>query len=345
MHREIELRAGLLPEVHTIYFGGGTPSLLTDAELSTLLQSLNKHFKLANDVQVTLEANPDDLNFDRLMALKAIGIQRLSIGIQSFHNEDLIWMNRSHQAKQALQCIEDAVEIGFDELNIDLIFGYPLLSDEKWTSNIQQALSLPIQHLSCYSMTVEDRTALSYQIKKGQTAAMEDGQAARQYLMLMEAMEAAGWEHYEISNYCKPGFQSRHNTSYWQSEAYLGIGPSAHGYLNPERYWNIANNAKYMESLLAGNLAEEREYLSEDDQYNEYLMTRLRTSAGITKADLEKRFGSDAWPLLLSELELYRSELGSEAVASAFSLTESTLSLTRAGKLLADSHIAALFRA
>ncbi len=345
MHQEIALRAGQLPEVHTIYFGGGTPSLLSDGELKGLLASIRSNFKLAADTQVTLEANPDDLGYERLAGLRESGVQRLSIGIQSFYDEDLKWMNRSHHAEQALQCIRDAEQIGFDELNIDLIFGYPFLSDEKWEANIKLALSLPIHHLSCYSITVEDRTALAYQIKQGKTAAMEDGQAARQYTMLMEAMEAAGWEHYEISNFCKPGYPSRHNTAYWKSEPYLGIGPSAHGYLTPERYWNIAHNAQYTAKLLAGELAEERELLSADDQYNEYLMTRLRTAEGISKADIMQRFGEGSWVELLTELEHYKTDSPGEFVSQAFELSSERLRLTRQGKLLADSHIAALFRA
>lgn len=345
MHREIELRAKLLTEVNTIYFGGGTPSLLSDVELSELLHSLKQHFNLSSDVQVTLEANPDDLSREKLLSLKSVGVERLSIGIQSFFDEDLEWMNRSHKAAQALQCIQDATDIGFKELNIDLIFGYPLLSDDKWEANIKQALSLPIHHLSCYSMTVEDKTALSYQIEKGQTAPMEDGQAARQYIKLMEEMKSAGWEHYEISNFCKPGFRSKHNTSYWQSENYIGIGPSAHGYLHPERYWNIANNAKYMDLLFRSELAEEKEYLSDDDLYNEYLMTRLRTAEGITKPDLEQRFGSAAWNGLTRELEQYSAELGPDIFTAAFHLTGDSLKLTQRGKLLADTHISALFRA
>lgn len=334
--KEIELRTEKGEQIETIYFGGGTPSLLSKEEISIILNTIHKHFRLSENVQITLEANPDDLTRNKLEELKQAGIDRLSIGVQSFFEEDLSWMNRSHNSTQAIQSLMDAREIGFSELNLDLIFGFPLLSDEKWQMNIERALSFGIQHISAYSMTVEDKTALAYQIAKGQTAQMEEGQAARQYKQLMTTLGNQGWEHYEISNFCLPGYRSKHNTSYWQNKNYIGIGPSAHGYKHPTRYWNIANNAAYIKQLNNGELASEQETLNKDDQYNEYLMTRLRLKEGIVKDDFLKFNSEKDWTFLIQQSAEY---------SQYFETSDIYLRLNQEGKLLADYLISELFRA
>lgn len=250
--REIQLQQNYLDglAVSSIYFGGGTPSILPEEDLQALLQALHQHFNITPDAEITLEANPDDLTAAKLAALKAAGINRLSIGVQSFHEEDLQWMNRAHNSQQATQCITLAQAAGFENITIDLIYGGPTLSDEGWAANVQQAIALKVPHLSCYALTVEAGTALDHFIKKKKMAAVDTDKAARHFEQLMQWMQAAGYEHYEISNFALPGWHSRHNSSYWQGKSYLGIGPSAHSFNGTSRQWNIANNTAYILSLI-----------------------------------------------------------------------------------------------
>ncbi|MES2455115.1 MAG: radical SAM family heme chaperone HemW [Bacteroidota bacterium] len=278
-------------QVGTIYFGGGTPSVLPNKHFEKIFNTINRHFSVAQDAEITIEANPDDLDAKRISEMKQLPVNRFSIGIQSFFEEDLIWMNRAHNVNEAENCIKRSQDAGFENLSIDLIYGYPLLTDSKWLRNINQAVSFEIPHISAYSMTVEPRTALASAIKKGKQVPINDEQSASQFLSLIEKLGESGYQHYEISNFSKPGQHAVHNTNYWRGVPYLGIGPSAHGFDGQTRYLNMANNAAYLSKLEAGQLAETIEELSLYDRFNEYIMTSLRTMWGTELQKLELDFG------------------------------------------------------
>ncbi|MDR6565932.1 radical SAM family heme chaperone HemW [Chitinophaga ginsengisegetis] len=336
--QEIALQKDYLAQepVHTIYFGGGTPSLLKEQELTALLLHLRATFAVAADAEITLEANPDDLTAEKLVQLKAAGINRLSIGVQSFHEEDLTWMNRAHNSRQALDCIKQAQDLGFQNITIDLIYGGPTLTNEGWEQNVKQAIALGVPHLSCYALTVEPGTALDHFIKKKKMAATDPDKAAQHFEMLMEWLGAAGYEHYEISNFALPGWHSRHNSSYWQGKPYLGLGPSAHSFNGISRQWNIANNAQYIKSIAAGTVPFEIESLTTAMQFNEYIMTSLRTSAGCNLEWVAEKFGTDHTIHLLAHSEPYIKMGRMERVGEA-------LRLTKAGRLFADGIAGELF--
>jgi len=287
MLRELDWRQRYLreEELSSLYFGGGTPSLLEEGELMAFFDAVHRYFRLASDAEITLEANPDDLHPEKLAALRRSPVNRLSIGVQSFSEEDLRFFNRAHNAREARECLERARAAGFEDLTIDLIYGAPTTSDARWLENLRMAFESNIPHLSCYALTVEPRTALEHFIRKGKVPPLEEEQAARQFELLREATAAAGYEQYEISNFAWPGRYARHNSSYWSGEAYLGIGPSAHSYDGHSRQWNVANNAKYLRALSGTKLEAtqlyEREELQPSDRYNEYVMTGLRTIWGV----------------------------------------------------------------
>lgn len=322
--------------IETIYFGGGTPSMLETAHLDRLMGSLHKNFSVAGDAEITLEANPDDITVDRLNQWKALGINRLSIGIQSFRDQDLEYLNRVHNAENALKCLRLAKETGFDNLTLDLIFGIPGLSDESWAFNINTALDLNIPHISAYSLTVEPRTALDVMIRKGKAAPVDELQSARQFEILMQMMKKRGYLHYEISNYCLPGHYARHNTSYWKRETYLGLGPSAHSYNGQNRQWNVSGIREYLDAIAKNTLPAESEILTPIQQYNEYVMTGLRTMWGCnTHEILEKSgtrfsdyFAASAIPWIEKGYLLKRGEV---------------YTLTPKGKLLADGIASDMF--
>ncbi|MBC9931391.1 radical SAM family heme chaperone HemW [Chitinophaga qingshengii] len=322
--------------VDTIYFGGGTPSLLDTAELQQLLDCLYNTFDVAPDAEITLEANPDDLDIHKLQSLRDAGINRLSIGVQSFHETDLKWMNRAHNSQQALDCIVQAQQLGFHNITIDLIYGGPTLSDEGWRQNVQQAIALGVPHLSCYALTVEPGTALDHFIRKKKMAATDPDKAARHFELLMQWLEAAGYEHYEISNFALPGWHSRHNSSYWQGRSYLGLGPSAHSFNGHSRQWNVANNAAYIKSITAGVVPAEVESLTTAMQFNEYIMTSLRTSAGCNLEWVAEKFGAGQSLRLQAESKALIAKGWMEHKGE-------TLRLTKAGRLFADGIAADLF--
>jgi oxygen-independent coproporphyrinogen-3 oxidase len=338
MHMELEQRRHELAgqSVETIYFGGGTPSILPVAAIDGLLQAIGRHYTLGNNLEVTLEANPDDLSPQHLADLKLAGINRLSIGIQSFHDADLRFMNRAHNATEALRCVAMAQDRGFADLSIDLIYGTPTMDDEAWAYNLQLALALGVPHLSAYSLTVEPRTALDSFISKGKLPPLDEAAAARQFQQLVQATVGQGYHHYEISNFALPGRYARHNTSYWTGAQYLGIGPAAHSYNGAARRWNVANNARYAKTVPAGETYYEEETLTPTNQYNEYLMTSLRTMWGVDMAAVSQRFGNERRQQLQLQVQPYLS-------AGQLSLTDNQLLLTNAGKLLADGIISDLF--
>lgn len=335
--KEISLQQNYLPAepVNTIYFGGGTPSLLTIDELSCILQTLRQQFNVAVDAEITLEANPDDLGEEKLKEWRQAGINRLSIGVQSFFEDDLRWMNRAHTAQQAIGNLQLAKKY-FDNITIDLIYGTPTLPDDKWQHNVQQAIALGIPHLSCYALTVEPGTALASMINKHKTTDVNTEDQARQFLLLMDWLQAAGYEHYEISNFALPGMRSRHNSSYWQGASYLGLGPSAHSFNGKSRQWNIANNALYIKSLQEDKVPFEIETLTETQRLNEYIMTSLRTVEGLSIAWVVNRYGErKANQLQRASLPFIDS--------GKMRIYNDHLQLTKEGKLFADGIAAELF--
>ncbi len=323
-------------QIGSIYFGGGTPSMLPTAALQQIFATLEKNFSISAAAEITIEANPDDLTAAKIAALRTLPINRFSIGTQSFFNEDLVWMNRAHNADEATDCIKRSQDAGFENLTIDLIYGYPLLSDEKWKVNIQTAIDLQIPHLSAYSLTVEDRTALAHAIKKGEQKPVSDDQSAEQFTTLMNIVKGNGYEHYEISNYCLPGKYAVHNTNYWKGVSYLGIGPSAHGFDGFNRYINIANNVKYINDIAAKKLPETVEELAEVDRFNEYVMTALRTMWGISLKKIITDFGKKYAEQTLTGIKPYIAN-------GQLVQHEDQITLSTDGKLFADGIAAALF--
>ena len=322
--------------METIYFGGGTPSLLDRGDISKLLDAIRSNFKVAVDAEITFEANPDDIDRERLLIWKDNGINRLSIGVQSFFDEELIWMNRAHNAAHARSCIEQSHAAGFNNISIDLIYGSPLLTDDNWNRNIEIATGYGIPHLSCYALTVEEKTALHKTIRLGAPPVDEEKQA-KQFIHLMEVLRSKDYLHYEVSNFAKPGFESRHNSAYWQGKTYLGLGPSAHSFDGKERSWNIANNAVYAKTILSGELPLEKELLTEDQQVNEHIMISLRTMKGLDLNVVEDKWGSP---------EKIRLEKGLQKYLDRKLVTRSndTYTLTDEGMLSADGIASDLFR-
>lgn len=336
--KEIKLRKEYIGDeiIETIYFGGGTPSLLSDEELTMILACLYETYAIAADAELTLEANPDDLTEEKLIQWKQAGINRLSIGVQSFFNEHLAWMNRAHNADQAIATIRLAQQQGFTNITIDLIYGIPGLSDEQWTQNIAQALELNIPHLSCYALTVEPATALQKMIAQKKVANVLPEDQARQFLLLMDWLKTASYEHYEISNFARPGFRSRHNSSYWQGKHYLGLGPSAHSFNGASRQWNVANNALYIKALEQNLLEAEVETLTSVQQLNEYIMIALRTAKGINLDQIRKAFGEKEAARLTQLADKYKK-------TGKIILSGNAIQLTKEGKLFADGIAADLF--
>tara|TARA_R100000935_G_C2832255_1_gene165840 strand:+ start:564 stop:1691 length:1128 start_codon:yes stop_codon:yes gene_type:complete len=334
---EIRLRKEELPDkkLDTIYFGGGTPSLLSSEELEVIFDTINSNFEVRKDAEITLEANPDDLNLENLKAFKNAGINRLSIGVQSFFEEDLKLMNRAHNASEALESIQMAKQF-FENISIDLIYGIPGMSNERWKRNIETALSLGLPHFSCYALTIEPNTALKKMIDKGKVKPVDDEASRAHFDILTELLKAEGFTHYEFSNYGKPGFFSENNTAYWFGKPYLGIGPSAHSYDGKNRKWNVKNNTLYIKSIAKGELPLEKEELSITDRYNEYVMTRLRTIWGINIKEVKERYG-----------ELYKTHLLIEASKEEeLGLLEreaDILKVTQKGKFLSDGIASNLF--
>jgi oxygen-independent coproporphyrinogen-3 oxidase len=337
--KEISIQKNYFPEgeiISTVYFGGGTPSLLTAQELGAIFKSLYKSFKISDSAEITLEANPDDLSAEKLTELKSAGVNRLSIGVQSFYDEDLLWMNRAHSSAEAIAAIKNAQAQGFDNITIDLIYGVPTLTEHKWRNNLQIAFALDIQHISAYCLTVEKGTALYHDISRNKSANVDEDQGAEQFEIMLEAMKNGGFVQYEISNFCKPGWHSRHNSNYWLKEKYLGLGPSAHSFNGFERKWNIANNAVYIRSLNEGLIKDEKEVLTDHQQYNEYVMTSLRTMWGTDLMEIGQRFGKEAMNNCLKDAEKYIS-------SGDLIKKENKLILSDKGKLIADRIAADLF--
>ncbi|MEO6813583.1 MAG: radical SAM family heme chaperone HemW [Ginsengibacter sp.] len=344
--KEVELRSASKEDdvsiiskdekIETIYFGGGTPSLLSEVEIQELLSAIKSNYRVNEGAEVTLEANPDDITTEKLKEWKHAGINRLSIGIQSFIERDLKWMNRAHNASQALDCIYLAREAGFNNFSIDLIFGIPGLSNEEWKENVQKVIDLNVPHIACYALTVEPKTALQKMILLKKKENINSDAQAIQYAVLMHMMHDAGYEHYEISNFAKPGFRSRHNSSYWQGKKYIGIGPSAHSYNGQMRMWNKANNPFYIQSLQQNTIPFEEETLTTTQQLEEYIMTSLRTIEGMDLQFIEDLFS-------IKERERIQNILKTQVEKERILVIGNKIILTDEGKLFADAITVKLF--
>ncbi|WP_374506709.1 radical SAM family heme chaperone HemW [Flavobacterium sp.] len=345
--KELQLRKGEFEYeiIETIYFGGGTPSRLQIADIRFLIATIYEHYTIVENPEITLEANPDDLSESYLLELKGIGVNRLSIGIQSFFEEDLKLMNRAHDSAQAKKCLEIATRY-FDNISLDLIYGIPdpsqngeqakQMTNERWRQNIQTALSFGIPHISSYALTVEPKTALNKLIQTGKVASPNDEVAQEHFMILVETLETNGFVHYELSNFGKENYFSRNNSAYWLGKKYIGIGPSAHSYDGDYRSWNVANNALYLKALQNDELPNEVEKLTLEDRYNEYIMTGLRTIWGVSLARIEQEFGSQYLDYLKQQSQKF-------IVDGLLSITDGILKPTLKGKFLTDGIASDLF--
>ena len=321
--------------VETIYFGGGTPSRLQIADLRLQLDSIYKHYKVVQNPEITLEANPDDLSEDYMIELKKIGFNRLSIGIQSFFEDDLQLMNRAHNAAEAKRCLEVATQY-FDNISVDLIYGIPNMSNEKWKKNIETALSFGIPHISSYALTVEPKTALHTFIQKGIIPQPDDEVAQEHFQILVDTLTEHDFIHYELSNFGKENYFSKNNSAYWLGKKYLGIGPSAHSYDGEQRGWNVSNNSLYIKSIQENKLPIETEVLSKTDRYNEYVMTGLRTIWGVSLDRIETEFGANYLDYLNQQSQKYIED-------HLLFVDENILRTTKKGKFLSDGIASDLF--
>ena len=322
-------------EIQSIYFGGGTPTVLDVTELNTILKTVYKNYKVSETAEITLEANPDDLDLEKIKQLSNTKINRLSIGIQSFHESELSAMNRAHNAEDARKCLELATTY-FDNITIDLMFGMPTMSIELWRQNLQIAFEFGIKHLSCYSLTVEPKTALEHFIKKGSHPPMDDELAAQHFEVLLEETSAQGLTHYETCSFGHPDYFSKHNTSYWLGKTYMGVGPSAHSFDGSKRSWNVSNNSKYIKALEVDKLPFESEVLSVENRFNEYVMTGLRTIWGISLEKIEADYGVKIKDHLLQNSKKFIS-------SNTLVIEDNHLKITTSGKFLSDGIASDLF--
>ena len=331
LKQEMELRRDYLggAPIHTIYFGGGTPTLLAPDEVAALLADLHRHFPVASDAEITMEGNPEQLTPDYCQTLRALGVNRLSIGVQSFHDPVLQFMGRRHTAREAIEAVHNAAAAGFHNISIDLIYGVSERDDRQWADELQRLATLPVQHFSAYALTPEENSLLYKQIQHGRHAPVDEEMATRQYQQLTEYARGHGFEHYEVSNFARPGFHSRHNSAYWDGTPYLGLGAAAHSFDGKSRQWNASNIAQYLRDLQEGKTCHEREDLSSEDRYNETLLLRLRTRDGLDLQALASEFGEQRRKELLAYFE-------EEVPQEHYTLTKNRLCLTEAGLWFAD---------
>ncbi|SHM68559.1 radical SAM family heme chaperone HemW [Flavobacterium chilense] len=321
--------------VETIYFGGGTPSVLSNEEINFLISEVYKNYNVVENPEITLEANPDDLSAERIFELSKSPINRLSIGIQSFYEEDLKMMNRAHNSAEAIKCLQEATKY-FDNISLDLIYGIPGLTDEMWKKNIETALSFGIPHISSYALTVEPKTALSKLIQTGKIAEPQDEVASNHFMILVDMLQKNGFIHYELSNFGKENYFSKNNSAYWLGKKYIGIGPSAHSYDGVKRGWNIANNSLYLKAIQNNELPIETEVLTISDRYNEYIMTGLRTIWGVSLDRIENEFGAEYLKYLLEQSQKFLND-------DLLFIENNILKPTPKGKFLTDGIASDLF--
>ncbi len=328
---EMKKRSSFLEgtKIRTIYFGGGTPSILSTDELNAIFEHLNAQFNLSDVNEITMEANPDDLTPEKIKALSKTPINRFSIGIQSFQNEDLKYMNRAHNVEQAKSSIKGVQDAGWENITIDLIYGTPTLNNDMWLENMQHVIDFEIPHLSAYGLTVEEKTPLFHAIKKGHQKPLDEQKSKTQFEMLMDFIPENGLEQYEISNFAKEGFEAKHNGSYWTDDIYLGLGPSAHSFDGKRRLWNISNNILYIKSLQNNELPQDFEELTEVQRYNEYLLTSLRTKKGVDIEYTKSRFS----PFLI---DFFNFSVKKWMLSGEITEKDGFFTLTKKGKIIAD---------
>lgn len=336
IEQEIILSANKEEIIKTIYFGGGTPSIVSPNLIMRLIENIYKNYDVSPEAEITLEANPDDITIENAAAWKAMGINRFSIGIQSFFEDDLLWMNRAHDAQQSRKCIEIIREVGFDNFSIDLIYGTPGQSMERWIENLDIAFAYQVPHLSCYALTVEEGTALHHMIETKKKEEVDADAQSLRFDQLVQKTKEAGYRHYEISNFAIPGKESRHNKSYWEGAIYQGFGPAAHSFDGKSRRWNVSNNMEYIFSIENNKMPFEIEVLSEVDQLNEYIMTSLRCDTGINKEFLVKNWGEE-------RMQHIRKEILKSIAEGRIVENETHIKLSDSGKFFADGIAASLF--
>lgn len=325
---EIDQRKNYLEEgVETIYFGGGTPSVLDEDELNFILHKINREFKVTKNAEITLECNPDDLTPEKLEQLNKAGINRLSIGLQSFNEAELKWMNRAHTAMESLNCVKLAQDKGFDNITIDLIYGSKFQDMESWGRTLQTVVNLNVQHISAYNLTIESKTKLGVDHKKGTEPEVSEELSSEQFKKMIEVLQKNGFVHYEISNFGKENFFSKHNSNYWKGVQYLGLGPSAHSFNTQSRQWNISSNSTYIQKVNSNETYFEIETLSVQEHYNEYILTRLRTIWGCDTKEIEQRFGKEVLASFESIVKKYQKY---------FNEKDGIITLNTEGKLRAD---------
>jgi oxygen-independent coproporphyrinogen-3 oxidase len=335
--KEIQMRKNEFQNetIETIYFGGGTPSVLTSDEINFLIDSVYENYEVDVNPEITLEANPDDLSGQRILELSKSKINRLSIGIQSFFEDDLKMMNRAHNSAEAQKCLEEATKY-FDNISLDLIYGVPGMSNEKWKQNIEKALSFGVSHISSYALTVEPKTAMSKMIQTGKMEAPKDDVAQEHFMILLDTLESNGFIHYELSNFGKQNYFSKNNSAYWLGKKYMGVGPSAHGYNGISRSWNVSNNIIYLKSIQEEKLPNEIEVLSVTDRYNEYVMTGLRTIWGVSLDRIEAEFGRTYSDYLHKQAQKFIDD-------KLLFIENGLLKPTKKGKFLTDGIASDLF--
>ena len=336
---EIDLRFSYLENknIETIYFGGGTPSLLSEKELFLILEKLYKNYKISSNAEITLEANPDDLSIEKLKELKRLEINRLSIGLQSFNNEELIWMNRAHTATESEESVKRAQDKGFENISIDLIYGSKFSNLTNWKKTLDKAIALDVKHISSYNLTIEDKTKLGHDVKVKKEIAIDDEKSSELFLEMIDRLEKNNFIQYEISNFGKENYFSNHNSNYWKGIEYIGYGPSAHSFNGVSRQWNISNNSLYIKNVTDKNEAYfEKEILSESDQFNEYILTSLRTIWGIDVAILNSKFNSEILNSFNKKIEAY-------ILTDMVTFNNNKYVLTSNGKLFADKIASELF--
>jgi oxygen-independent coproporphyrinogen-3 oxidase len=336
---EIDNRINYLPNknIETIYFGGGTPSLLSEKEIFSILEKLYKLYTISREVEITFECNPDDLTDDKLKELKRLEINRLSIGLQSFNEEELIWMHRAHNAKQSESCVKRAQDRGFENITIDLIYGSKFSNLSNWKKTLDKVIDLKVPHISSYNLTIEEKTKLGHDFKIKKEVAIDDEKSSELFLEMIDRLEKNHFIHYEISNFGKEGFFSKHNSNYWKGIHYLGLGPSAHSFDGASRQWNVANNNIYIKHISEKSIDYfEKEILTEKERFNEYVLTSLRTIWGIDLNYLKTNFNSDIVNNFIVQIQEYIKQ---ETVV----VKNTTYTLTEKGKLLADKIASDLF--
>jgi oxygen-independent coproporphyrinogen III oxidase len=336
--KEIQLQKNYLEgeKIGTVYFGGGTPSLLPDAFIAEIIEHIQETFNISNDAEITLEANPDDVSDKKLKEWSAASVNRISIGVQSFYDTDLIFLKRSHNASQSEAVIKRSQDKGFENISIDLIYGIPVQTEKSWNENIDRSISFKVPHISAYCLTVEEKTVLFNRIRSGKIQPIDEEQAVLHSRILMNKMKEKNYLHYEISNFCLDGFFSKHNTAYWKGAKYLGLGPSAHSYNEISRQWNTANLIEYMKSISENKIPAEKEILTTEQKLNEYIMTSLRTLWGCDLSFIEKTFGAEEKTRIL---DLSKTSLDKAYIE----IKNDIIYLTDEGKLFADGIAAEFF--